>query len=570
MRRQPQVHAMQHDITDDAPDAATDTLSYEAMPLRFQEAREASRALWHWQEVDAAACNEEDTGRDALADTLANTFLADSAPQEQRAHAPVDTAQATLAFFLAKEGASSIPPPAPPAFEGIPDTASGPVDTPPSAPADLDCGSATLPASDTAEALLTAGDAESLDSSISPSVGAIKPRAQASSAVDTARGDSESAQEQGTPGDVLNDLSPADTLFVQPPPLVSVSSSKSAAPFTRQNTANASMPAFAAGMPSLFHRIFSLPAPRQLLLPFTHRLPPLLRRDLPPPPPPSQPAHKTLDSKSQAQSQPRSLDSWRGALKRHYSSEAHRLEAPSNSQRPDKSGHTDDAGHSPTLLADTAAVLSTITDAPQPPDSDIWQPRAPKDNDSLDSGYSTDQDDTASAHSNGHKRSASNSAPFPPSWPASPPPFSTSQATHKAPGSAPQAHIHPLFLNSWASSGQRVGDSGDSDDAAPFSSVLEGTAAFFSAFPDTSDPLDADSGRRCALLDTGQHLCLGNNSTKQVHLGEPQNSAVDKAATGDSGSGHSQRLRRCSGASQHLPRHPRASGHRRGAALRAP
>jgi hypothetical protein len=51
------------------------------------------------------------------------------------------------------------------------------------------------------------------------------------------------------------------------------------ATFTRQKAAHVSMPAFAAGRPSLFHHILRLPSPRQLL-PFTHSLPPLLGRDL--------------------------------------------------------------------------------------------------------------------------------------------------------------------------------------------------------------------------------------------------------------------------------------------------
>jgi hypothetical protein len=60
-RRQQQVQAMMHDITDDVPNAATDTLSYEDRLLRFQDAREAPRALWHWQEVDTATCSAENT-----------------------------------------------------------------------------------------------------------------------------------------------------------------------------------------------------------------------------------------------------------------------------------------------------------------------------------------------------------------------------------------------------------------------------------------------------------------------------------------------------------------------------
>jgi hypothetical protein len=110
-----------------------------------------------------------------------------------------------------------------------------------------------------------------------------------------------------------------------------------------------------------------------------------------------------------------------------------------------------------------------------------------------------------------------------PPWPALPPPFPTLQAAQKAPVSAPQAHIHPLFLNSRAITKQRVGDT---DGAAPFPSFFEGTAAFPSAFPDIPELQDADSGQRRALLDTGQRCHLANSSTSCVHISRPQHSAV--------------------------------------------
>ena len=204
------------------------------------------------------------------------------------------------------------------------------------------------------------------------------------------------------------------------------------------------------------------------LVPFTHRLPPLLARDPPSSPPlPSPPAHKALDSKYRAHTQPLSLDSRRGALKRDSSGEAHQGEAPNNRQRVGSSGDTDDAGPCPTSL-------STIVDIPQPPVSDVWQPHAPKDDSSAyDSGYSSGKDDATGTQSDspqrsargdydsassstttprvifsaatsepaqvssGHQSSANGSAgtarQLPPSWPASPPPFSTSQAAHMAP-----------------------------------------------------------------------------------------------------------------------------------------
>jgi hypothetical protein len=111
-RRQQQVQVMMHDITDDVPDAATDTLSYKDRLLRLQDAQEASRALWHWQEVDTATCSPENTGHDALANTpfFTDSFLADSAPQDQRVCAPIDTAQALLAIFFTREDIPSSSP----------------------------------------------------------------------------------------------------------------------------------------------------------------------------------------------------------------------------------------------------------------------------------------------------------------------------------------------------------------------------------------------------------------------------------------------------------------------------
>lgn len=118
---------------------------------------------------------------------------------------------------------------------------------------------------------------------------------QVSNAVTTACGVSRlSTPKHDIPGDVLDDFSMAGTFLAQPPPVISVSASKRAkatAPSGHQNQANASMPAFAAGVPSLFHRIPRLPSLHQLLLPFTHRLPPLLGQDLSLSLPAGQPAH---------------------------------------------------------------------------------------------------------------------------------------------------------------------------------------------------------------------------------------------------------------------------------------
>ena len=174
----------------------------------------------------------------------------------------------------------------------------------------------------------------------------------------------------------------------QPPPLVPILHSKRVAPFMCQNTANASKLVFAAGMPSLFHHVFSLPVLHQLLLPFTHCLPPLFAQDSPPPPPPSQPVPWMPGSASQAPSQPLSFDSWCSALKRDLGSKIHWVEAPSNSPCVGSSSDSDDKCPCPTFLADAAVLLSPSSNTPQPLDSDIWQPRTPKDNNSAyNSGY---------------------------------------------------------------------------------------------------------------------------------------------------------------------------------------
>jgi hypothetical protein len=113
--RQQQVHTMQGDIAD--TDTATDNYSYKAVSLRFKEARESSKTLWHWQEVDTTVCRKKDTGRGALADThtfsdsfsLADSFLVDSAPQDLHMRASVNTAQAPFAIFLVEDDLEDTP-----------------------------------------------------------------------------------------------------------------------------------------------------------------------------------------------------------------------------------------------------------------------------------------------------------------------------------------------------------------------------------------------------------------------------------------------------------------------------
>jgi hypothetical protein len=77
-RRQQVAQAMMFDIADEVPDVTTDSSGYEDMALRFQEAREASKALWHWQELEAAACGAEDMERYVLSDILDSFSLADT------------------------------------------------------------------------------------------------------------------------------------------------------------------------------------------------------------------------------------------------------------------------------------------------------------------------------------------------------------------------------------------------------------------------------------------------------------------------------------------------------------
>jgi hypothetical protein len=107
-------------------------------------------------------------------------------------------------------------------------------------------------------------------------------------------------------------------------------------PRTRQKVAHASMPVFAADVPLPFHHIFRLPVPRQLL-PFTHRLPPLLTRDSPPSLPTAQPAHK-MTGALQTPILPLSLDSQRVDLKSSATGEAHQVVGSTNEQRACGSG----------------------------------------------------------------------------------------------------------------------------------------------------------------------------------------------------------------------------------------
>ena len=102
----------------------------------------------------------------------------------------------------------------PPAFEDAPYTAHSSVDTPPSAPADLEHAAPAPTTSGTTNALLTAGDTESVNSSISPSARAIKACEPVSSAAYTAC--SVSRPKHNSPGGVLDDFSLADTIAATP------------------------------------------------------------------------------------------------------------------------------------------------------------------------------------------------------------------------------------------------------------------------------------------------------------------------------------------------------------------
>ena len=116
-------------------------------------------------------------------------------------------------------------------------------------------------------------------------------------------------------------------------------STQRAVPFTHQipvNDGSRSMPAFAPGLPSLFHRILRLPSPHQLLVLFTHRLPPLLRWESSLPSPPAQPAHLTPDNKPQAPGQPPVLGQPSNEVKCHRSGDVHPEATPSNGHSVDK------------------------------------------------------------------------------------------------------------------------------------------------------------------------------------------------------------------------------------------
>lgn len=68
---------------------------------------------------------------------------------------------------------------------------------------------------------LAAEEPKPINSSISSSASAIEARTRMGSSVNRAQG--ASTLKHGTPGDVLNNLSLADTFLTQPPPLVSIS-----------------------------------------------------------------------------------------------------------------------------------------------------------------------------------------------------------------------------------------------------------------------------------------------------------------------------------------------------------
>ena len=76
---------------------------------------------------------------------------------------------------------------------------------------------------------------------------------------------------------------------------------------------------------------------------------------------------------------------------------------------------------------------------------------------------------------------------------------------------------------------QRVCGSGDADEAATCPSSLEDAAALLSTFPDIPEPLDADSGQRRVLFDTGQRVHLANSSTMR-DISDSQHSAMGAAA----------------------------------------
>jgi hypothetical protein len=251
-------------------------------------------------------------------------------------------------------------------------------------------------------------------------------------------------------------------------------STQRTAPYAHQRLANASsrsMPAFTACVPPLLHRILGPPSPQHLLIPFAHQLPPLLQKPAPPPArTTSQQAHAIPDRLSQAPIQPLSLDSQRTDIKRDLTSEAPQLAAPTSSPR---IGDTDDAIPCPTILEDTTVFLSTIPNIPQPPEADTWQRCV-----LLDTGQHLILEDsnTARVSSGEPKHSASATAnnseaagaiyrrsnddndfalnrhqspdKLLPTWPATPHLYPTSQAAHKAKGSASQAPIRTLSLDS--------------------------------------------------------------------------------------------------------------------------
>jgi hypothetical protein len=69
----------------------------------------------------------------------------------------------------------------------------------------------------------------------------------------------------------------------------------------------------------------------------------------------------------------------------------------------------------------------------------------------------------------------------------------------------PQAAIHPLSLDNWATSEQRVGDSGDTDDAGHCPTPLKDSVVLLSAIFDKS-----------ALLESSLRLSLEHSNAAIV------------------------------------------------------
>jgi hypothetical protein len=183
-------------------DTATDDYSYEALSLCFKEAREAKEFSGIGKKLTLQHAARRTQGvmpSAALADTLsfassfslADSFLANSAPQDLHMRASVNTAQAPFAMFLVEEDLEDTPsslPTSPPTSEDTQTQRAARWTRCPAwqRPSRLGHEAPASPTFDIANTFLAAEEPKPINSSISPSSSAIEARMRVGSSVNIA------------------------------------------------------------------------------------------------------------------------------------------------------------------------------------------------------------------------------------------------------------------------------------------------------------------------------------------------------------------------------------------------